>query len=307
MKVTVINKRASSGLAVQCFDGVQVAPGQSHVMNGVDKATYLYQLGIQDHDVAVIGELDGSDRSPLICTMNTVANPGAGSDTSAGEGFAILTEAAAAANVAPPMYMGVFDDAACQIPSVHATLNTASAGTIVSGAGTNLLRVTPSATGTFACTVTNHTDEKVYLKAWPADSSYIIDSSSIMDVTMSPLFCIMNNVADPAGAANTSAGEGFALKTAAGAAANVQPSMYLRAYDDEECTVLAAHATLNTASAGTITAGAGTNSLTVTPSTTGTFACTVSDTTDETVYLKAAPVGSEAVDCTDVTSVTFSA
>ena len=177
MKITVVNKRASTGDAVYCVDGTSVAPGASHEMTGRSAAELIYQQGSADDDVAVLGELEGSDRAPIVCNMKAIADPAGGATTSAGEGFDLETEAGAAANVAPQMYMGAFDDADCTIPAENATLDTASTGTIDSGGGTNLLKVTPDATGEFACTLTDAEDETVYMRAWPVGTDYVVDSS----------------------------------------------------------------------------------------------------------------------------------
>lgn len=179
MQITVINKRASTGNKFSCVDGTTVAPGAQHAMAGRSKAEYIHQMTLAagDTDIAVVGQLDGAERSPVVCDMKDIADPAGGATTSAGEGFDLKTEAGAAANVAPQMYLGAFDDATCQTPATNATLDTASTGTIVSGGGTNLLKVTPDATGEFACTLTDAEDEVVYLKAWPVGTDYVVDSS----------------------------------------------------------------------------------------------------------------------------------
>jgi len=180
MKITVINNRASGGAAVPCVDGTEVAAGSTHEMLGRDKVEVTYQMAHADgNDVIVLAEIEGGDRAPIVCQMKTPVDPAGGATTCAACGFDLLTEAGAAANVAPNMYLGVFDDAACTTPAVNATLDTAATGTIVSGAGTNLLVVTPDATGEVSVTTTDAEDEVLYLKAWPVGTSYIIDCSSI--------------------------------------------------------------------------------------------------------------------------------
>ncbi len=59
--------------------------------------------------------------------------------------------------------LGAFDDADLQTAAVNATINTATAGSILSGAGTNALVVKTSATGQFRATLTDAADEVVYL------------------------------------------------------------------------------------------------------------------------------------------------
>jgi hypothetical protein len=179
MQITVFNNRPTGGEKVSCVDGTTVSPGSSHTMVGRSKAEYTYQMtaSLSDDNVKVLASLEASDRAPLVVAMNDIADPAADATTSAGEGFALQSEAGAAANAAPAMYLGAFDDADCTVPAVNATLDTASSGTIVSGAGTNQLKVTPTAAGAFACTLTDAEVEVVYLKAWPADASYVVDSS----------------------------------------------------------------------------------------------------------------------------------
>lgn len=179
MQITVYNNRATGGDRVSCVDGTTVAPGSSHTMVGRSKAEYTFQMtaSLSDADVKVLAALEATDRAPIVVAMNAIADPAADATTSAGEGFALQSEAGAAANVAPAMYLGAFDDEDCLIPAVNATLDTASSGTIVSGSGTNLLKVTPTSAGAFACTLTDEEVEVVYLKAWPADASYVVDSS----------------------------------------------------------------------------------------------------------------------------------
>jgi len=187
MQITVINNRPSTGDKIWLPNGTSVAPGATAVLTGRSRDEAIMLLAYNTPPtVKVLLALDANDRSPLICDMKNPADPAGGANTLAGVGFDLETESGAAANVAPQMWMGVFDDAACTIPAVHGTLNTASAGTINSGAGTNLLKVTPSATGEFACTLTDTTDEKVYLKAWQVGTSYIIDAGDTDDVTFTP-------------------------------------------------------------------------------------------------------------------------
>lgn len=187
MKITVINNRSIGGAAVQCVDGIVVIPGSSHEMPGRNTTDLIFQMAVAEtNQVIVLAEIDGTDREPINCVMKNPADPAGGADTLAGVGFDLKTLTGAAANVAPTMYMGVFDDADCTIPAVHANLSTATTGTIVSGSGTALIEVTPSSTGVFACSVNDTTDEKVYLKAWPKTTSYVMDTSSIDDVTFTP-------------------------------------------------------------------------------------------------------------------------
>jgi hypothetical protein len=186
MKVTVINNRPVGGESVYCVDNTAVEPQAEHEMTGRTKAEVVFQMGVADgNTVMVLAEIEGDDRAPVICDMKDPGNPAGGAATMAGVGFDIETEAGAAANVAPAMYLGVFDDEDCTIPAVNATLDTATTGTIDEGAGTSLLKVTPSAAGIFACSVDDAEDETVYIKGWPVGTDYIVDSSDIDDVVFS--------------------------------------------------------------------------------------------------------------------------
>jgi len=121
-----------------------------------------------------------------------------------------------------------------------------------------------------------------------------------------PINCVMKDPGDPAGGVDTIAGVGFDLKTQDGNDAGDDPQMYLGVFSDAECTTPSTTGTLDTATTGTIDEGAGTNVIKVTPDSTGEFACSLSDTADETVYLKAWAVGTgRAMDTSGVDDVTF--
>lgn len=187
MKITVVNNRATGGNPVPCVDSTSVTPGGEHVMLGRTREELVLQMAQADgNEVIVRGEIEGNDRSPLICVMKNPGDPAGGVDTMAGVGFDLEDEAGAAAGVDPDMYMGVYSDSDCTTPSTTATLDTATIGTIDEGAGTNLIKVTPSSAGVFVCSVDDTADETVYLKAFPADTSYTIDTASTDDVTYTP-------------------------------------------------------------------------------------------------------------------------
>lgn len=184
MKITVINN--SSGI-VPCVDSSNCLPGTTRVMLNRSREEVAIQM---DHavtnEVIVIAELDAQELDPIICQMKHPADPAGGVNTCAGVGYDLKEmDGTTDANVQPQMYLGVFDDAACTIPAVHGTLNTAAKGTIDSGAGTNLLKCTPDATGEMSVTLTDTTDETVHIKAWPVGTNYVIDCSDIDSVTFS--------------------------------------------------------------------------------------------------------------------------
>ena len=187
MQITVINNRAAGGASVPCVDSTQCDPGQSRVMPGRTARDVALQMYHADgNDVLVLCQIEGEDRAPVVCDMKNPADPAGGTFNVAGCGFDLNTEAGAAANVNPPMYMGAFDDEDCTIPSVDGTLDTAAVGTIDEGAGTNLLEVTPDAAGEFSVTLTVTGAGTIYLKAWPMGTEYIIDSSETDEITFTP-------------------------------------------------------------------------------------------------------------------------
>lgn len=187
MKITVINNRPSGGVAVPCVDSTQCKPGETHVMAGRDLNEIPGQMTFADgNDVLVFCELEGKDRSPLICDMKNPVDPAGGAVTCAACGFDLEDQGGAAANADPQMYLGAFDDAACTIPSVDGTLDTAATGTIDEGAGTNLLKVTSDAAGEVSVTLTVTAPATVYLKGWPVGSEYTVDSSETDEIIFTP-------------------------------------------------------------------------------------------------------------------------
>ncbi len=178
MKITVINNRNSGGQPVPCVDSTSCAAGTTHEMPNRSAEEVQLMMGhASGNDVIVLSELEAIDREPVVCVMKTPVAPGSGVGTNAANGFDLETQAGGAGNVAPQMYFGVFDDAACTTPAVNATLDTAATGTIDAGAASNLLTVTPSAAGVLSVTLTDAEDEEVYLKAWPVGTSYTVDCS----------------------------------------------------------------------------------------------------------------------------------
>lgn len=174
MKIIVINNTTAT--KIPCVDGHTCVPGETYEMTGRSKDEVVYMMqNVDENDVIIKSEIEGDDRAPIISKIKTPADPGSGVGTQAANGFDLETEAGAAANVAPQMYLGVFDDEELTTPAANATLDTAAAGTIDAGAGTNLLTVTPSAAGEVSVTLTDAEDETVYTTAWPVGTSYIIE------------------------------------------------------------------------------------------------------------------------------------
>lgn len=122
-----------------------------------------------------------------------------------------------------------------------------------------------------------------------------------------PVKCVMKKPADPAGGVDTVAGEGYDLKEIDGTTdANVAPQMYVGVYSDAACLTASTTGSLATPTKGTIDSGSGTSLIKCTPDATGEFACTLTNTADTTVYLKAWPVGGDyLIDSSDSHSNTF--
>ena len=89
------------------------------------------------------------------------------------------------AAVARLVEFAVFDDVDLGTPATNATLDTPTAGTIVSGAGSAALKVKTDASGKFTCTLTNNVDEQVSLSTSPTFGSPILDCIEIDSVTFS--------------------------------------------------------------------------------------------------------------------------
>ena len=102
-----------------------------------------------------------------IVALDVVPNVGAGG-TTVPCGFQLKDGAGRNIERAVRVAFGVYDDANAVTPGAAATLATATAGTILSGSGTAELQVLTSATGKFTCTLTDATDEEVFLAAGPA-------------------------------------------------------------------------------------------------------------------------------------------
>lgn len=181
MKITCVNRSTNP---VPMPGAVSCAAGATKFVTSrtVDEAAQMTEQ-YAGSAVEIFVELEAEDYPPILAVAKTPADPAGGVDTLAGVGFDLKTLDGNAVAYQPTMYLGVFSDAACTTPSTTATLDTATAGTIVSGGGTNLLEVTPSATGEFACSVDDTADEAVYLKAWVAGSRRIVDTSDQHTVT----------------------------------------------------------------------------------------------------------------------------
>lgn len=118
----------------------------------------------------------------------------------------------------------------------------------------------------------------------------------------------LDETADVSGG-GTTAVVGLQLKDAAGRNVERAVKLTFGVYDDADADGAASNATLATATAGSIVSGGGTAELVILTSATGKFTCTLTDASDETVYLAAglATPGGALADCMDRESVAFSA
>lgn len=185
MQLTVVNLSTSP---VPCPGAVSCAAGETLVLANrtVEECAQMTEQ-YAGSNVQVNLELEAEDYPPIVSAIKTPADPGSGVGSVAACGFDLetLVDGTAVA-YQPTMYFGAFDDEDFTIPAANATLDTAAAGTIDSGAGTNLLEVTPSVTGELSVTLTDAEDETVYLKAWVAGSRRIIDTSQSHPVPFIP-------------------------------------------------------------------------------------------------------------------------
>ena len=186
MQITVINNRPAGGAIVPLPDSTSVGPGESKVMTGRTQAeAQLLITNYQSEDVIIRTALEAIDRAPIVATMKANVTGSGGATTAVGVGAQLASQDGTSESIQPQMFLGCFDDAACTVPAVNATLDTAAAGTIDEGAGTNLLKITPSATGETSVTITDAEDEVVYIKQWPVDADYTVDSSGTQTATFS--------------------------------------------------------------------------------------------------------------------------
>jgi hypothetical protein len=182
MKITIVNRSSSQ---VQGAGMVSVAAGGTLVQTGRTQAEYAQLVANADSDVQIHGELEAADYSPIKAVMKTPADPGSGVATIVGVGFDLKSLDGVAVSVQPKFWIGVFADAAGETLITTADFDTATAGTFDSGENTNLAKVTPSATGEFACSLTDTADETVYIRVWPVSEQRFIDTSGYDTVTFS--------------------------------------------------------------------------------------------------------------------------
>lgn len=185
MQITVINNNPTGGDAVPCPDSTTVKAGESKVMTGrTQEEAQLLITNYQSNTVIIRTALEAVDRAPVVAAMKAALTP-TDVDTIVGVGYQLESQDGTSQSIQPQMYLGCFDDAACEVPAVNAIMDTVAQGTIDEGDGTNLLKVTPSATGEVSVSMDDAVDEVVYVKAWPVTGDYTVDSSGVQTVTFS--------------------------------------------------------------------------------------------------------------------------
>lgn len=110
---------------------------------------------------------------------------GSGGTTRAGVGFQIKDYKGDVVAEEVLLAFGVYDDEELVTTATTAVLNTASAGTILSGAASASLVVKTNAVGLFTCTLTDTADETVYMGCGPVAGSPIVDCRDTDAVTFS--------------------------------------------------------------------------------------------------------------------------
>jgi hypothetical protein len=109
-----------------------------------------------------------------------------GGGTTAVTGFQLKDQNGQLIKRAVKCGFGVFDDVNGVTPSVAATLDTATAGSIIAGAASNALTVLTDANGKFTCTLTNATDEtNTLMGTQPTTGAPPLECEDREDVTFS--------------------------------------------------------------------------------------------------------------------------
>jgi hypothetical protein len=173
MKATVIN--ASQAPVYLSITAQQVNAGASKVLSGLRMDQVKQLQALSSKDIQVQTELEMIDKEPIASTMNTPANPVGGVKLLAGSGLVLKDDGVAIA-YAEKIGLGVYDDAACTIPSTTATFDTATQGTIDKGTGTNRIEGTTDTSGRLTLRLNVGVARTVYTKAFPlAATSRVVD------------------------------------------------------------------------------------------------------------------------------------
>jgi hypothetical protein len=110
----------------------------------------------------VVTDMEDAFEELFNIEMLDAPDVGGGGTTSA-MGFNVLDWRGNAIAEAVAVKLGVFDDEDLQTAAVNATIDTATAGSILSGAASNALVVKTDATGQFRATLTDAADEEVWM------------------------------------------------------------------------------------------------------------------------------------------------
>jgi len=119
-----------------------------------------------------------------VATLDTIVDATAGATTTV-VGFKLMDLWGSRVLEVRSLALSVFDDAYAATLSPNATFNTATAGTINSGAGSSQVLVTTDASGAFSCTMTNVIDETVYVTCGLSEVSPVLDTKDIAAVIYS--------------------------------------------------------------------------------------------------------------------------
>jgi len=111
-----------------------------------------------DFEDTQIAMLHSVVKTKLIDAPNVTAG-----GTTVAVGFSLTNINDIAMPLQVPVEFAVFDEQYGVTPAVNATLNTATKGTILAGAGTAALKILTDVNGEFACTLTDLVDETVWL------------------------------------------------------------------------------------------------------------------------------------------------
>jgi hypothetical protein len=156
-------------------------------------------------------------------------------------------------------------------------------------------------------TVTSRTRAEAEAFQQSKSSATVIVELTLETAELEPLVCTMKTPSDPGSGVGTLAACGFDLEDLEGNAFADQSPMHIAVFDDAALTVPSVNGTLDTAANGTIDAGAGTNSLEVTPDAAGIFSVTLTQSDDIQCWVKAWQMSSVArpIDCSSVHAPTF--
>lgn len=180
MKLNVTNNRADP-LYIETR-GISIAAGASIVLSS---ATELDIAALKDEaDVVVTIDYEAGDLKVMVWDWVSLPAGSGGATTSAIEGR-IVDQFGLPIAETVLLKLGAFDDAFCKTVAANATLNTATKGTIKDGAASNALIIETSADGEFACTLTDASDETVYLAACGGYGMGILDAQDIGSVEFS--------------------------------------------------------------------------------------------------------------------------